>query len=265
MLADAGCSRGQLGSVVSGCTVRSARASRGRPDERLAVPVRIENDANLGTLGEACYGRPRPRQPRLPQARLQRGRGPPRRRPAASRRLRVRRGARACAGGADGDVCRRCGGRGCLAANVGSSLLDFAQRYGEGLALPQVLALVAEREPGVRRLSPTSAGSSASRWPASARCSTRRRWSSTGRSARPASTCWRASGSPSTGTRAPGGGRLHPGHRANRRLGGTAGRRRPWPAKLRLGRRPRGAGAPVSALRGWRTGRGRLVLLTGPG
>jgi predicted NBD/HSP70 family sugar kinase len=54
---------------------------------------------------------------------------------------------------AGGDVCRRCGGRGCLAAVVGSSLLDFAQRsYEERLALPQVLALVAEREPGVRRL-----------------------------------------------------------------------------------------------------------------
>ena len=54
---------------------------------------------------------------------------------------------------ADGDVCRRCGGRGCLAAVVGSSLLDFAQRsYEERLALPQVLALVAEREPGVRRV-----------------------------------------------------------------------------------------------------------------
>ena len=52
----------------------------------------------------------------------------------------------------DGDL-SRCGGRGCLAAIVGSSLLDYVRLSNEEqLALPQMLALAAERDPGVRRV-----------------------------------------------------------------------------------------------------------------
>jgi predicted NBD/HSP70 family sugar kinase len=154
LLAEAGCSPGQLGSVVVGVhrpvgPQESAAALAGR----LAVPVRVENDANLGTLGEASYGAGRGHDS-LVYLKLGYNVGA-----GLVVGGRLHRGASGFAGElahvqvrADGDVCRRCGGRGCLAAIVGSSLLDFAQRYEEGLALPQVLALAAEREPGVRRL-----------------------------------------------------------------------------------------------------------------
>jgi predicted NBD/HSP70 family sugar kinase len=121
--------------------------------ERLGVPVWVENDANLATLGEAAYGAGRGHDS-LIYLKLGHNVG-------AGLVIggRLHRGASGFAGELahvqvrpDGDVCM-CGGRGCLAAIVGSSLLDFAQRsYEERLALPQVLALVAEREPAVRRV-----------------------------------------------------------------------------------------------------------------
>ncbi|MGD0704880.1 MAG: ROK family protein [Trebonia sp.] len=155
MLAGAGCARGQLGSVVIGLP---RPVGPGEPAavlaERLGVPVRVENDANLGTLGEASYGAGVGHDS-LIYLKLGHNVG-------AGLVIggRLHRGASGFAGElahvrvrVDGDVCRRCGGRGCLAAVVGSSLLDFAQRsYEERLALPQLLALVAEREPGVRRV-----------------------------------------------------------------------------------------------------------------
>jgi predicted NBD/HSP70 family sugar kinase len=155
MIADTDCARGQLGSVVIGLP---RPVGPGEPAaalaERLAVPVRAENDANLGTLGEASYGAGVGHDS-LIYLKLGHNVG-------AGLVIggRLHRGAAGFAGElahvqvrADGDVCRRCGGRGCLAAVVGSSLLDFAQQsYEERLALPQLLALVAEREPGVRRV-----------------------------------------------------------------------------------------------------------------
>jgi predicted NBD/HSP70 family sugar kinase len=155
MLASAGCSRGQLGSVVIGLP---RPVGAGEPAaalaERLGVPVRVENDANLGTLGEASYGAGVGHDS-LIYLKLGQNVGA-----GIVIGGRLHRGASGFAGElahvqvrADGDVCRRCGGRGCLAAIVGSSLLDFAQRsYEERVALPQVLGLVAEREPGVRRV-----------------------------------------------------------------------------------------------------------------
>jgi predicted NBD/HSP70 family sugar kinase len=121
--------------------------------ERLGVPVWVENDANLATLGEASYGAGRGHDS-LIYLKLGHNVG-------AGLVIggRLHRGASGFAGElahvrvrADGAVCI-CGGRGCLAEIVGLSLLDFAQRsYEERLALPQVLALVAEREPAVRRV-----------------------------------------------------------------------------------------------------------------
>jgi predicted NBD/HSP70 family sugar kinase len=155
MLASAGCSRGQLGSVVIGLP---RPVGAGEPAaalaERLGVPVRVENDANLGTWGEASYGAGVGHDS-LIYLKLGQNVGA-----GIVIGGRLHRGASGFAGElahvqvrADGDVCRRCGGRGCLAAIVGSSLLDFAQRsYEERVALPQVLGLVAEREPGVRRV-----------------------------------------------------------------------------------------------------------------
>jgi predicted NBD/HSP70 family sugar kinase len=155
MLASANCSRGQLSGVVVGLPRPVGPGeSAAALAQRLGVPVRVENDANLGTLGEASYGAGVGHDS-LIYLKLGRNVG-------AGILIggRLHRGASGFAGElahvqvrADGDVCRRCGGRGCLAAVVGSSLLDFAQRsYEERLALPQVLALVAEREPGVRRV-----------------------------------------------------------------------------------------------------------------
>ena len=155
MLASANCARGQLGSVVIGLP---RPVVPGEPAaalaQRLGVPARVENDANLGTLGEASYGAGAGYDS-LIYLKLGQNVGA-----GVVIGGRLHRGASGFAGElahvqvrADGDVCRRCGGRGCLAAVVGSSLLDFAQRsYEERLALPQVLALVAEREPGVRRV-----------------------------------------------------------------------------------------------------------------
>jgi predicted NBD/HSP70 family sugar kinase len=121
--------------------------------ERLGVPAWVENDANLATLGEASYGAGRGHDS-LIYLKLGHNVG-------AGLVIggRLHRGASGFAGElahvrvrADGAVCI-CGGRGCLAEIVGLSLLDFAQRsYEERLALPQVLALVAEREPAVRRV-----------------------------------------------------------------------------------------------------------------
>jgi predicted NBD/HSP70 family sugar kinase len=121
--------------------------------ERLGVPVLVENDANLATLGEASYGAGRGHDS-LIYLKLGHNVGA-----GVVIGGRLHRGASGFAGElahvrvrADGDVCI-CGGRGCLAEIVGLSLLDFAQRsYEQRLALPQVLALVAEREPAVRRV-----------------------------------------------------------------------------------------------------------------
>jgi predicted NBD/HSP70 family sugar kinase len=155
MLDRAGCSRAQLGGVVVGLPRPVGRDERGPAlAARLGVPVQVENDANLGTLGEAAYGAGAGLDS-LVYLKLGHNVG-------AGLVIggRLHRGAVGFAGELahvqvrpDGDACRRCGGRGCLAAIVGSSLLDFAQRsYQDRLALPQVLALAAEREVGVRRV-----------------------------------------------------------------------------------------------------------------
>jgi predicted NBD/HSP70 family sugar kinase len=155
MLTSANCPRGQLSGVVVGLPRPVGRGeSAAALAERLGVSARVENDANLGALGEACYGAG-VGHASLIYLKLGQNVGA-----GIVIDGRLHRGASGFAGElahvqvrSDGDVCRRCGGRGCLAAVVGSSLLDFAQRsYEERLALPQVLALVAEREPGVRRV-----------------------------------------------------------------------------------------------------------------
>src|ERR1700722_6554505 len=57
LLIGSGCSRDQLGCAVIGLP-RPVRpgGSAVALAERLAVPVHVENDANLGTLGEAAFG-----------------------------------------------------------------------------------------------------------------------------------------------------------------------------------------------------------------
>jgi predicted NBD/HSP70 family sugar kinase len=154
MLCGGGFSPGQLDQVVIGLPRPvGPREHAASVADRLGVPVRVENDANLATLGEASYGAGRGHDS-LIYLKLGHNVGA-----GLVVGGRLHRGASGFAGELahvqvrpDGEVCI-CGGRGCMAAIVGSSLLDFAQRsYEERLALPQVLALVAEREPAVRRV-----------------------------------------------------------------------------------------------------------------
>jgi predicted NBD/HSP70 family sugar kinase len=120
------------------------------------VPVLPENDANLGALGEAVFGAGRGLDS-LIYVKLGRNVG-------AGLVLggRLVRGAAGFAGElahvqtrgetGEGAVCV-CGGRGCLATLVGPSLVEFVQRaYSERMALSEVLALAAERDPGVSRV-----------------------------------------------------------------------------------------------------------------
>ena len=154
MLAEAGCVREQLGRVVISLArpVRPGE-SAAAVAERLSVPVSVQNDANLGSLGEAVYGAGRGHSS-LAYVKLEHNIGV-----GLVINGRLHTGASGFAGELghvqvrdDGELCA-CGGRGCLAAIVGSSLQDFVQRsYEERLALPQVLALAAEREPAVRRV-----------------------------------------------------------------------------------------------------------------
>jgi predicted NBD/HSP70 family sugar kinase len=113
----------------------------------------VENDANLGTLGEAAFGAGRGHDSFV-YVTLGHNVG-------AGLVIggKLHRGASGFGGELahvqvrdDGDLCS-CGGRGCLAAIVGSSLLDYVRLSNEEqLALPQMLALAAERDPGVRRV-----------------------------------------------------------------------------------------------------------------
>jgi predicted NBD/HSP70 family sugar kinase len=154
MLAEAGCVREQLGRVVISLArpVRPGE-SAAAVAERLGVPVSVQNDANLGSLGESVYGAGRGHSS-LAYVKLEHNIGV-----GLVINGRLHTGASGFAGELghvqvrdDGELCA-CGGRGCLAAIVGSSLQDFVQRsYEERLALPQVLALAAEREPAVRRV-----------------------------------------------------------------------------------------------------------------
>jgi predicted NBD/HSP70 family sugar kinase len=154
MLAEAGCARDQLGRVVISLArpVRPGESAVAAA-ERLGVPVSVQNDANLGSLGEAEYGAGRGHGS-LVYVKLEHSVGV-----GLVINGRLHTGASGFAGELghvqvrdDGELCA-CGGRGCLAAIVGSSLQDFVQRsYEERLALPQVLALAAEREPAVRRV-----------------------------------------------------------------------------------------------------------------
>src|SRR3984885_3981111 len=164
LLIGSGCSRDQLGCAVIGLPrpVRPGESAVALA-ERLAVPVHVGDDANLGTLGGGALG-PGPL-------------GEPASGPGRGHNSfvyvtlghnvgaglviggQLHRGASGFGGELahvqvreDGDLCS-CGGRGCLAAIVGSSLLDYVRLSNEEqLALPQLLALAAERDPGVRRV-----------------------------------------------------------------------------------------------------------------
>jgi predicted NBD/HSP70 family sugar kinase len=145
---------GRLAAVVLG--VPGARSPADSADVlpgRPGVPVLVENDANLGALGEAAFGAGRGLDS-LIFVKLSHNVG-------AGMIFSgfLLRGASGFAGELahvqvreEGTVCR-CGGRGCLATLVGPSLEEFVRRaYEERLGVAEVLALAAEHEPGVRRL-----------------------------------------------------------------------------------------------------------------
>jgi predicted NBD/HSP70 family sugar kinase len=121
--------------------------------DRLGVPVLIENDANLGALGEAAFGAGRGLDS-LIFVKLSHNVGA-----GLVISGSLHRGASGFAGDLahiqareEGIVCR-CGGRGCLATLVGPSLEEFVRRaYRERLSVAEVLALAVTREPGVRRI-----------------------------------------------------------------------------------------------------------------
>jgi predicted NBD/HSP70 family sugar kinase len=122
---------------------------------RVGVPLVVENDANLGALGEAAFGVGRGLDSFV-YVMLGKGVG-------AGLVLggRLHRGASGFAGELahvqvrdqeDGALCI-CGGRGCLARITGPSVRDFVERaYTEQVSVPEVLSLVAGRDPGARRL-----------------------------------------------------------------------------------------------------------------
>lgn len=120
---------------------------------RLRVPVLVENDANLGALGEAAFGVGQGLDS-LIFVKLSHNVGV-----GLILSGFLHRGASGFAGELahvqvreEGTVCL-CGGRGCLATLVGPSLEEFVRRaYEERLSVAEVLALAVGHEPGVRRL-----------------------------------------------------------------------------------------------------------------
>jgi len=141
---------------VQGPVSPAQRAGRAAEVAGCHVPVRRENDANLGALGEAAFGAGRCLDS-LIYVKLGRNVGAGL--VVAGRLVRGAAGyagelahARARGETGEGAVCV-CGGRGCLATLVGPSLVEFARRaYAERLALSEVLALAAEHDPGVSRV-----------------------------------------------------------------------------------------------------------------
>ena len=205
LLIGSGCSWDQLGHAVIGLPrpVGPGEAAVAVA-ERLAVPVHVENDANLGTLGEAAF------EPAAGTTASSTSR-------SATTWGRVSSSGDGCTAAPPGSAanwrtCRCATTAICAAAAVAAAWpRSWGPRCLTTSGCPTRNSSRSRRFSRSRRsatpasagYSPTSAGWWAGRWPASARCSTRPRWSWTGLWARPASTCWPESGSLSTGTRPP--------------------------------------------------------------
>ena len=122
--------------------------------ERLAVPVHVGNDADLGALAEATFGVGRGRR-NLFYVGLSEGIGG-----GVIIDGRIYRGQTGAAGelghivvNPDGQVCR-CGNRGCLATVAGGAALTAAlrQMYGAHMTVDELIDLSREGDPGVARL-----------------------------------------------------------------------------------------------------------------
>ena len=155
-LRDSGVSRERLAAVVLSVPHPRPGSGPSAPlGERMGVPMLVENDANLGALGEAVFGVGRGLDSFV-YVMLGKGIG-------AGLVLggRLHRGASGFAGELahvqvreqeDGPLCF-CGGRGCLARVTGPSVREFVERaYAQRLSVSEVFSLAAARDPGVRRL-----------------------------------------------------------------------------------------------------------------
>jgi predicted NBD/HSP70 family sugar kinase len=126
---------------------------RAELERRLNVPVHLDNDANVGALGEWMFGAARGRS-LVAYLRLSAGIGA-----GLIFEGRLFRGAAGAAGElghvlADpaGAICR-CGNRGCLETLVsGPALCDQLRRSHGELTVPRLLALAAEGDRGCRRV-----------------------------------------------------------------------------------------------------------------
>jgi predicted NBD/HSP70 family sugar kinase/biotin operon repressor len=122
-------------------------------EERLGLPVHLDNDANVGALGESTFGVGRGSHV-MAYLRLAAGIG-------AGLVINGRpfRGARGIAGeighvlvDPQGPICR-CGNRGCLETFVaGPALCDLLRRSHGVLTVPQLLELAADGDPGCQRV-----------------------------------------------------------------------------------------------------------------
>jgi predicted NBD/HSP70 family sugar kinase len=127
---------------------------RRRLAERLGVPVLVENDANLGALGEATFGAGKGLDS-LIHVKLAEGIGA-----GVIIGGRIHRGSRGLAGELahvrvrdDGELCV-CGGRGCIVTVFnGPGIVRVIQpAFAEPLTFADVIALAVEREPAVVRI-----------------------------------------------------------------------------------------------------------------
>ena len=122
-------------------------------ESRLGMPVHLDNDANVGALGESTFGAGAGYEV-MAYLRLSAGIG-------AGLVIggRTFRGARGVAGeighvlvDAQGPICR-CGNRGCLETFVaGPALCELLRRSHGPLTVPQLLGLAAEGDAGCRRV-----------------------------------------------------------------------------------------------------------------
>jgi predicted NBD/HSP70 family sugar kinase len=120
--------------------------------ERLALPVHVENDANLGALAELTWGAGRPRES-LAYLKLATGVGA-----GLVFKGRLFQGAGGTAGEIghvtleeNGDICR-CGNRGCLETLAGApAIVGLLSRSHGELDIEQVIALAEDGDAGCRR------------------------------------------------------------------------------------------------------------------
>ncbi|GAA3040298.1 hypothetical protein GCM10020000_18500 [Streptomyces olivoverticillatus] len=173
---------------------------------RLGVPVYVDNDANLGALGELVWGAGRGATD-LAYIKVASGVGA-----GLVIKGQIYRGPGGTAGeighitlDESGPVCR-CGNRGCLetftAARYVLPLLHSA--HGTDLTVARMVQLAKDGDPGCRRvIVDVGLGISAAAWRTCATCSIRAVSCSAATSRTPASWCSRRSANPSRGTRSP--------------------------------------------------------------